>query len=146
MLGVFWAKWEKRHKKWSLMSLLVFSIFLEVSVGPSTSNLMRPHLSDWPAGGTTFWVNATSNLLSPRIVDASQSLAHCQEDTGDRACPQGGWEAINQNYLAYWPSLQPLGNMPETLNVPDPFSAREMLPRQCSTTYRNTDVVRTSSI
>jgi hypothetical protein len=143
--GVFWARWENKHKKWCLSSLLIFSVLLGTTVGPSTANLMRPRLGDWPAGGTTFTVNA-SELLSPRTFDSSQALAHCWEDTGDRACPHGDWEVINKNYHAYWPNLRPLGSMPDVMDVPGRFSAREMLLRHRSTHYLSSDGIRTSSI
>jgi hypothetical protein len=85
-------------------------------------------------------------VLSPKIVDASQSLTHCREDTQDRACPHGGWETINQNHHSYWPNLQPLGNMPETIAVPSRFSARRMLLRHRSTGDVAHDGILTSTI
>ena len=107
---------------------------------------MRPRLGDWAAGGTEFWVNAISSTLSPRFVDTSPSLAHCWEDTGDQACPHGGWEVIERNYHAFWPQLQPQGSMPEVMISPSRFSTREMVLRQRSTEERVYNGVLTKSI
>jgi hypothetical protein len=144
--GVLRAKWGKKWNRWILSLILIISTLLGISVGPSTANLMRPRLSDWAAGGTTFWVNATSSTLSPRIVDTSQSLAHCWEDTGDQACPHGDWEAIERSYHAYWPQLQPQGSMPEFMHSPSPLSVREMVLRHRSTGRRQYNNITTQSI
>ena len=131
----FWGtvthKWTfQQRRKFYLISLIVACTLLGVSVGPSTANLMKPRLDDWPGGGTTYWINATENQLYPTFTDSSPALAHCEQDTGDAACPHGGWEAITQGYLSFWPRLAPQGSMPYGVTVASPFSLREILVRQ----------------
>lgn len=125
-----WAHWYRRRNKWILIILLVFCTLLAVTVGPSTNNLMRPRLKDWPAGGTKFWVSAPQSVLLPDQLDSSPQLEHCLHDTGDLACPYGDWRLIESQYHAYWPRLQPMGSMPETINLNSPLSRRTMTLRQ----------------
>lgn len=131
--GAFCAEWRKQRKKWILITLLVACTLLGVSVGPSTNNLMRPRLDWWDAGGTTFWVDATADILQPNKTDVSSSLEHCDVDTGDAACPHGDWALINQQFHSYWPRLEPMGNMPDMLTVTSPLSTRQMTIRHRST-------------
>ena len=138
----FWGtvthKWTfHQRRKLYLISLIIACTLLGVSVGPSTANLMRPRLDDWPGGGTTYWINATQDQLYPAIAESPPSLAHCNQDTDDAACPHGGWEAIAQGYLSFWPRLAPKGSMPYEINVASPFSLREILLRQRTVTNDN---------
>jgi hypothetical protein len=71
--GIFWADWRKQRKKWTLIIRLLICTMLGVSVGPSTNNLMRPRLDWWDAGGTTFWVDAKSDLEERGPVTARVS-------------------------------------------------------------------------
>lgn len=103
--GIVYNTFQKRHKKWLLITTIILCTLLGVSVGPSTANLMRPRLDNWPAGGTTFWVNATDELLSSSFVDASPSMAHCEVDLGDPSCPYGDWHILNDAYFSFWPNL-----------------------------------------
>ena len=133
--GTLTHKWRfRRRTKLYLVSLIVVCTLLGVSVGPSSANLIKPRLDFWAAGGTTFWINATEDQLYPTFTKFSPAIAHCDVDSGDAACPHGGWESINQQYLSFWPQLYPGGSMPEGFEVSSPFSLREVLVRQRTTT------------
>jgi hypothetical protein len=131
--GIVYSTFQKRHKKWFLITIIIVCTFLGVSVGPSTANLMRPRLDNWPAGGTTFWINATNELLSPSFVDASPSMTHCEVDLGDPSCPYGDWHILNDAYFSFWPNLAPMGDMPESLYMPGKFSLAKLSVRHRST-------------
>lgn len=131
--GAIWAEWHRKRKKWTLLTILISATMLGITVGPSTANLMRPRLLDWPAGGTDFWVGVGQDELSPELLTSSQSTSHCMDDLNDQACPHAGWELIGQQYQSFWPQLQTMGSMPESLNIPSPFSMRTMTVRQRST-------------
>jgi hypothetical protein len=94
---------------------------------------MRPRLDWWEAGGTTFWVDAKSDLLLPNNTTFFSTLEHCNVDTGDAACPYGDWQLIHQHLLSYWPRLEPMGDLPETLTVTSPLASRQMIIRHRST-------------
>lgn len=138
-LGTIYSK-SKAYKKFFLVSTIVVGTLLGVSVGPSTANLMRPRLDDWPAGGTAFWINATHDACFPSFVDTSPSLSHCDVDTGDPSCPYGNWEILSQNYYSFWPRLVPMGDMPEYVLVAGQFSARQLAMRHRSTNDGNNSI------
>ncbi|KAF7512144.1 hypothetical protein GJ744_002306 [Endocarpon pusillum] len=91
---------------------------------------MRPRLDDWPAGGTKFWMSAPQSVLLPDQLVSSPQLEHCVHDTGDLACPYSDWRLIESQYHAYWPRLQPMGSMSETINLNSPLSRRTLTLRQ----------------
>lgn len=66
---------------------------------------MIPRLEDWPAGGTSFYLNMTRDDIWPATVDASIVPDHCSTPgvagTRDgRPCPAGGWEALNSGFVS----------------------------------------------
>jgi hypothetical protein len=131
-LGTIYAKFGSRHKKSFLILIIIVCTLLGVSVGPSTANLMRPREDNWPAGGTTFWINASHDLVSPTFIDSSTALARCMTDTGDVSCPYGNWQILSQAFFSFWPQLAPQGTMPETLLIPGKFSERQLSVRHRS--------------
>ena len=131
--GTLTHKWRlQRRTKVYVVSLIVACTILGVSVGPSTANLMKPRLDDWPAGGTDFWINDTE--IFPTMVQIHPAIAQCTNYSRDAACPHGGWESINDDYLSFWPQLVPLGSLPETFSVAGLFSLREIFMRQRTAT------------
>jgi hypothetical protein len=133
MWGAIYQEWEKRSTKWFIISFMVLCTVLGVSVGPSTANLMKPRLDYWPAGGTSFWINSTQDVLFPLTLSDSPTLSHCTVDSGDLACPSGGWQVLNQLYLSYWPRLVDMGSMPEVIDLSSPFSIRDFTMRSRNT-------------
>ena len=133
-----WAEWQRKRKKWVLITLLFCCTLLGITVGPSSANLMRPRLQDWPAGGTMFWVDSQADELSPDSLHYTPAIAHCLQDASDPACPHGGWEMIEQQYQSYWPNLEPMGSLPETVIIPSRLSSRTMVVRHRSTGSQST--------
>ena len=126
-LGILCHKWKANRKRKAVLVLIVLiCALLGFSVGISSAALVKPRLGSWPAGGTTFWLNATSEVLSQQTMTDSTSLEHCISDTGDAACPYGDWQLIQQEYHAFWPHLLPMGSMPVDIDIPSPFSLRAM--------------------
>lgn len=126
-VAIMCHKWTaSRTRKAALISIVLVCALLGVSVGISSAALIKPRLGSWPAGGTSFWLNATSEVLSPQALNDSSSLAHCISDTGDAACPYGDWQLIQQEYHAFWPQLSPMGSMPLHIDVPGRFALRAM--------------------
>lgn len=128
-----WARWQRRRKQCMLLSILIFSTLLGVSIGPSSANLMRPRLDDWPAGGTRYRVNAASNVIVPSQMVLTPGIAHCTQDTDDAACPHGDWRLLEAQFHSYWPRLEPMGTMPEQLSLSSALSSRTLVVRRRST-------------
>ncbi|KAL1633336.1 hypothetical protein SLS56_002972 [Neofusicoccum ribis] len=110
----------------SFLALLIIATLLGVSVGPSSAQLMRPQLDDWPAGGTILWLNGLQEDIFPRTLESSTELAHCEVDTGDQACPYGGWEIIDKGYTSYLSKIRRSSTLPEWLLIDGPKSQRFM--------------------
>ena len=128
-----WAQWQRRRKRWMLLTLLICTTLLGVTLGPSTANLMRPRLDNWPAGGTKYWTSAAPGDILPDQMHATDSNSHCTTDSDDAACPHGDWRSLESQFHTYWPRLEPLGTMPETLMVSSPLSSRTIVVRRRST-------------
>jgi hypothetical protein len=90
---------------------------------------MRPRLDEWPAGGTTFWINATETLLNPERIEATADLNHCSLENGDMSCPASGWQVFNEQYFPYWQSLGGMGAIPQSLFMPGRSSLRQFVLR-----------------
>ncbi|KAH8693338.1 hypothetical protein GQ44DRAFT_765280 [Phaeosphaeriaceae sp. PMI808] len=127
--GTVYHEWEKKQKKWFIICLLVVCSIAGLTVGPSTGILMRPRLDEWPAGGTTFWINATETLLNPERIEATAGLNHCSLENGDMSCPAGGWQVFNEQYFPYWKSLGGMGAIPQSLFMPGRSSLRQFVLR-----------------
>ena len=126
-LATIGHEWKSiRMRKAVLIAIMLVCTLLGVSVGISSTALVRPRLDNWPAGGTPFWINATSDVLSPQTIQDSSALEHCAFDTGDAACPYGDWQLIQREYHAFWPFLVPMGSMPVDIDIPSPYSLRAM--------------------
>lgn len=85
---------------------------------------MKPALSDWPSGGTVFYLNSTRDRLYPSNFDISASTAHCSQDTGDLSCPHGRWEIIKEGYCPFLKTLAPLGTVPMSVLVDGRYAQR----------------------
>ncbi|KAH6627376.1 hypothetical protein F5144DRAFT_651715 [Chaetomium tenue] len=102
--GIVAHKWQSRKKMASLVSLIVLCTLLGFTVGPSSAILMQPRPEEWPAGGTSFWIDRSLDELYPTTMNASASISHCLTDTSDLTCPAGDWQTLRQLYFSYWGS------------------------------------------
>ena len=63
--AIIGREWKgKRKRKPVFIAITLVWTLLGVSIGISSTALIRPRLDGWPAGGTSFWINATSDVLS----------------------------------------------------------------------------------
>lgn len=133
-LSSFSMKMRARILTWLLIALFTISCILGALVGPSSANLMIPRWKDFPAGGTTYWVNATNDELFPSEIVVTPNLQHCTSRFDDVACPYGGFEIIAQSFMSAWSNMQQLDNTPETIYLPSKQALRAMTFRDRSQT------------
>ena len=122
--SLFWAEWERKRKKWTLITLLFVCTLLGLSVAPSSANLMRPRLDNWASGGTKFWLNATDEIFLTNSTDQLEISDHCNTYSLDLACPYGNWDLIALQYHSFWPTVEFRGFMPESIPVTSSSSSR----------------------
>jgi hypothetical protein len=139
--GSIYQQWQKKQTKWFTIYLLVVCSIIGLTVGPSTGILMRPRLEEWPAGGTTFWINATENLLHPKVMEASAALDHCAVDNGDLSCPAAGWQVFNEQYFPRWKSLGGMGAIPQELYMSGRTSLRRFILRTRNVQSRSSELL-----
>ncbi|PGH03993.1 hypothetical protein AJ79_07226 [Helicocarpus griseus UAMH5409] len=97
-----WGIVKPTGKSWSgriFLLVLILATLLAPFIGPASALLMIPKLSDWEAGGTDFWVNATREQLWPSQVDISQVEPSCLADPNGMSCPHSGWEALKTSVV-----------------------------------------------
>ncbi|KAK3934057.1 hypothetical protein QBC46DRAFT_325715 [Diplogelasinospora grovesii] len=101
------SDWWKKKKRCFLSFLIVTCSVLALVAGLSTALLLIPKTySDWSAGGSTFHLAGTNDIIWPSKLDG-QSIggAHCQSTDGDlslqqfdesRSCIWAGYETMLQ--------------------------------------------------
>jgi hypothetical protein len=118
-------RWYKISTKWRMVWLIALATVLGVSVGPSGAVLMRPRLEWWPAGGTDFWLDVTSENIYAGNISSDTVPESCSKFNSDLACPYGGFESLIEQYAVLWPQMQTMGAMPESIWLPGERSLRE---------------------
>ena len=144
--GTLRAKFAKRIVKVRLVALLLVGALLALSLGPSSAILMRPQLDNWPAGGTDFYLNATTDEIWPSLVDALTIPTSCNSITMDTTCISRDWKSVLDQLLAYWPTLTNRTTMPEALQLSSPQSIRLMYNRETQGIYANNETLATTQM
>ncbi|CAI7647570.1 unnamed protein product [Penicillium manginii] len=55
-------------RKYYIIPAIIICTLLGVGIGPSSATAIKPTLGDWPAGETSFWLNATAQELWPSTL------------------------------------------------------------------------------
>ncbi|KAJ5174516.1 uncharacterized protein N7482_000393 [Penicillium canariense] len=114
------------ERKYLIIPAVIICTLLGVSVGPSSATAIRPTLGDWPAGETSFWLNATAQELWPSTLSltGNQTCTNSPETCGNL----GTWTSLADNFFKYW-GHEALGNiraMPESVQIPGEVSIRTL--------------------
>ncbi|KAI4112608.1 MAG: hypothetical protein LQ345_006272 [Seirophora villosa] len=121
------------RRKLSVMSIIVVTVLLASTVGPSSAILMIPNLNYWPAGSTQIWMNITAADLWPSKLDGSVVPEYCSQalDTSN-VCPSSEWHALS-DYLSLAngilpPSFQgPYSMSPYSIQLTGQGSQRQLI-------------------
>ncbi|KAI9858154.1 MAG: hypothetical protein M1813_007803 [Trichoglossum hirsutum] len=135
-LGAIRSGYHHVAKKFVLAILSICTI-VAVVVAPSSAIAIQPELDFWPAGGTSLWINATSDELWPSRLNGSTIKPACAEPGGysDRSCPSAQWPAV-QSYLAVLANLPIGGAVPETVEFTGKNTGRQLHHRTRIGVYR----------
>ncbi|KAF3392489.1 hypothetical protein F1880_008790 [Penicillium rolfsii] len=123
----FWATSRSTFdRKNLLLPAIIICTLLGVSIGPSSATAMRPTLDDWPAGETSFWLNATAEELWPLNLSLTnnKSCSNSPKTCGSSST----WTSLADNFFKYW-GHEGLGNiraMPESVQIPGEVSIRTL--------------------
>jgi hypothetical protein len=123
----FWATSRATFKRKNLIfPAIIICTLLGVSIGPSSATAMKPTLGDWPAGETTFWLNATAEELWPSTLSLTNNKT-CTRSP--KTCGNlSAWTSLADNFFKYW-GHEALGNiraMPESVQIPGEVSIRTL--------------------
>ena len=91
----------RKYKKIQLAIFLVCAGALALLAGPSCAVLLVPQQQDWPAGGTSFYLNGTKDEFWPAEIDASPGLSEiCSSSNATYygVCPSGGYRSLWSHY------------------------------------------------
>ena len=100
--GAMLSSYPDLRRRLELLFLLVIGTLLGVSVGPSSAIVLKPRMDDWPAGGTRFYLNATSPQLFPPQLNSSHVPSSCVQDEADDSCSYRGWRDIQSKCAEHW--------------------------------------------
>ena len=124
--GMIRARFIESRRKWVMICLIIVSALLGVSVGPSSANIIKPRMDEWPAGGTDFWIDMPPGMLWANQYLGSDVSPSCDADLEDPSCPYGNWRSLADGYLSFWPKLTLFGYMPQEVQIPGAKSVREL--------------------
>ncbi|KAI9770183.1 MAG: hypothetical protein M1839_003249 [Geoglossum umbratile] len=111
-----------------LMTILSVCVVLASIVAPAGAIAMQPELMEWPAGGTSLWINATRDELWPSRLNSSGFSPSCRDPGGYAGgyCPSAQWQAM-QSYFNVLSNLQnPNSVIPESIEFKGKHSTRRL--------------------
>ncbi|KAF2118218.1 hypothetical protein BDV96DRAFT_597083 [Lophiotrema nucula] len=115
--GTIKAPYRNWIKKYRLAVLLVVGAVLAVTVRPSSAIVMRPRSDLWPAGGTSFYINATRDQIWPSFLDDSAIPSQCANVSLDMDSLSDAWYTLSDGLLPFLPSLTDNTPTPELFGV-----------------------------
>ncbi|KAI4158998.1 MAG: hypothetical protein LQ342_006971 [Letrouitia transgressa] len=91
-----------RQKTLLIATVIVFTI-LSTTIGPSAAVSALPELRDWPAGGTTFYLNATSQDLWPTVLTETAASDIPCSAFENASCFPSSYDSLAETLLSLWP-------------------------------------------
>jgi hypothetical protein len=93
------------EQKVLLVATVIIFTLLATSIGPSAAVASSPVLRNWPAGGSSFWLNATSQQLWPSHLDDVAVLDLPCAPTQNNSCFPSNGNVLASELLSLWPPL-----------------------------------------
>ncbi|KAL8947621.1 MAG: hypothetical protein Q9222_006119 [Ikaeria aurantiellina] len=88
------------RRRLGIIMVIIVTVSLASTVGPSSAILLIPNLSYWPAGSTHIWMNITADDLWPSKLDGTMLPASCsQAPNVSSICPASEWQSVSE-YLS----------------------------------------------
>ena len=94
-------KGRRKYRKIQLALFLILAGALALLTGPSCAVLLVPQIQDWPAGGTSLFLNGTKDDFWPvELVANPAQISMCSSSAGTRygICPSGGYHSLWSHY------------------------------------------------
>jgi hypothetical protein len=114
-ISLFWSKefiatcagnFKSPLAKLLLVSTIAVFTILGATLGPAAAVTSQPSLRNWPAGGTTFYLNTTFDDIYPSRLDkASISQLPCSV-TPNTPCFPPNHYLLAQELLSHWPNQE----------------------------------------
>ena len=82
-------------KRCRLWLLVLLSSAIAAFIGPASAVLLLPRLTDFPAGGTSFSLNASTDELWPSVINTEAEIEACLSENATQfaVCPCGGYQS-----------------------------------------------------
>lgn len=107
-IGSFSSQGAMRRNA-ATLCLVVLAGFIAVTAGPAVAVLLIPREHTWPAGGTKYWINGSSEDLWPSTLDIKHYMpdlgagifgASCSSSNAytNALCPAGGYMALANRF------------------------------------------------
>lgn len=97
------TKFMSSGRKTLLITAIVTFAIPSTTIGPSAAVAALPVLRDWPAGGTSFWLNATEQALWPLRLDKVAPADLPCISAQDTLCFPGNHNTLADGLLSLWP-------------------------------------------
>jgi hypothetical protein len=131
------TKFSSVRSKFILVTTIIIFTILGAVIGPSAAVAGQPVLQNWQAGGTVFWLNATSQALWPLNLDKAASQDLPCTPSQNASCPSSNYNIYTGELLSLWPSSLPAPVdgwvlpqvMPEKVLIPGPQSLQTLAVR-----------------
>ena len=95
---------RRRYRKVQLGLFLILAGTIALLAGPSCAVLLVPQNQEWPAGGTSLFLNGTKDEFWPMKLTASPLLTStCPSSLGTHygLCPSGGYRSLWSHYAKF---------------------------------------------
>lgn len=91
---------RKRWRSARLIFLLVLAGGTATVIGPASAVLMLPRSQNFPAGGTSFFLDGTADQLWPATLNASSEPEICRSANATEVpfCPSAGFQSLQRAF------------------------------------------------
>jgi hypothetical protein len=130
LISLFRTRFGKLSYQILFIGLILIVTLLGLVIGPSSAFALQPILDNWSAGGTVFWLNATSTELFPPLLNGSFIPDYSCTPGSASDCISRVWNPLADGMLSFWPQISRNYSVPpqavETAFIPGRDSIRSL--------------------